>query len=185
MPLPFFHHRCCYIVGLLVVLVTLLSIADAWKEMLIPCQNGSIDLKDCIMPFKMHCALLPFQQGRLLEMYCRVPLLLPIMKFPVQIQTFCTSIILAFSGAVFLYWPFIKQIRLIIWPAQPWWWVGWAFPSLNHCQGLLQTSRSVTVALCYDECLCSQYWLPLLHCYVILSFQLSAIYLAQSLSGFS
>jgi hypothetical protein len=56
---------------------------------------------------------------------------------------------------------------------------------LNHCQGLLQTSRSVTVALCYDECLCSQYWLPLLHCYVILSFQLSAIYLAQSLSGFS
>jgi hypothetical protein len=47
------------------VFVTLLSIADAWKEMLIPCQNGSIDLKDCIMPFMMHSAMLPFQQGTL------------------------------------------------------------------------------------------------------------------------
>lgn len=122
----------------------------------------------------------------LLEVYSRVPLLLPIMKFPVQIQTFYTSImVLAFSGTIFLYCPFIKQIQLMIWPAQPWWWVGWAFPIFNHCQGQQQTSRSVTVAVCYDECLYSLYRLPLPHCYVILSFTTFCHIPCTKLPGFS
>ena len=63
MPVPFFHHRSCYLFTLLIVLVTLLSAANPWKELLIPNQNGRSDLKDCIMPFVMHSAPLPVQQG--------------------------------------------------------------------------------------------------------------------------
>jgi len=115
MPLPFFHHRSCYIGGLLVVLVTILSIADARKEILIPCQNGSIDLKDCIVIHDAQCHVAISTRETLLEVYCRVPLLVPIMKFPVEVQTFYTgTIILAFSGTVFLYCPFIKRIQLMV-----------------------------------------------------------------------
>jgi hypothetical protein len=143
MSLLFFHHRCCYIVGLLVVLVTLLSICR--------CLDRN-----------------PYPMSEWQHWSERLHYTIP------------SIMILAFSGTLFMYCPFIKQIHLTIWPAKPWWWVGWAFPNLNLCQGQLQTSRSVTVAVCCDECLYSQYWLPLLHCYIILSFQLSVIYLVQS-----
>lgn len=99
LPLPFFHHRSCYILTLLIVLVTLLSAANPWKELLIPNQNGSSDLKVCIMPFVMHSAPLPVQQRGLYWKYCCFPLLLLTMKFSVQIQTFYRRfMILAFSG---------------------------------------------------------------------------------------
>lgn len=105
----------CYIVGLLVVLVTLLSLADTWKEILIPCQNASIDMKACIMPFMMHSAMLPFQQERLYWRCITVSLSFAHNEVSCSNTDFYASImILAFSGTIFLYYLFIKRIQFLI-----------------------------------------------------------------------
>jgi hypothetical protein len=124
------------------VLETLLSIANTWQELLIPCQNGSTDLKDYIMPFMMHSAKLPVKKGDFFGGVLPCPS--PFARNEVSCSN--TDFLYkyydpGFQWNIILVLP-IYQVNSVDHLTCTALVVGWlGFSSLNHCQGHLQTSR--------------------------------------------